>query len=384
MDLTVLGQPYRGTSATGQTFLTNALADEGVNDLLVVTAWVRESGMRLLAPGVEALRARGGIARLFFGVDLRGSSRQGVEIARRCFSALHAVHDPVGGTFHPKMYVAYGSEVGYALVGSNNLTAGGLWHNYEAAVLATFDPRRESDLLHGIQEYADRLLSDRAICRRVTQPVLNRLVSEGWLADEATDRIRRSEDRPGAARRQTPGGIEPLFRRSMVEKRTRPAPVPETRAIGATPRRARRRLAAAPDTWWKALSDGDAQRPLAGNPTGNVTLVGVPPGYDRIAYFRKVFFGGERWRADVERGKQSEFATIRAEVEIEGESLGWHDLTVVYREYRKVRGRATTVLRWGDRLLVELQARDLRNRYLLIERADVRTYRLRVLKREPA
>ena len=66
------------------------------------------------------------------------------------------------------MYLAIGKGVGYALIGSNNLTAGGLWHNYETAVLATFDPARESEISEGMQGYASRLLEDKAICKRVT------------------------------------------------------------------------------------------------------------------------------------------------------------------------------------------------------------------------
>lgn len=382
MDLKVLGQPYREPSATGQTFLTNALADQDVDQVLVITAWVRESGLQLLAPGIQALRDRGGTARLLFGVDLQGTSRQGVDLARTCFTAIHAVHDPAGGTFHPKVYLAFGSTIGYALVGSNNLTAGGLWHNYEAAILATFDPRREPDILDGIRGYADRLLADRAICRKVTTPVFRRLVSEGWLADEAADRRRRNEDRPSRTSRRTPRGVDPLFSPSQVEKRSRPAPMPHTER--PVSRRKRRRLALAPDAWWKQLSAGDAQHPPVGNPTGNVTLVGVPTGYERNTYFRRVFFGAERWRTQQIDGKTSELATICAEVEIGSDRLGECELTVLYRAYRSERGRATTVLRWGETLLAELDRRDLTGAYLLIERADLRTYRLRVVDRQPA
>lgn len=378
----VLAQPYRESDFTGQTFITTALRDENVRRVLIVTAWVRESGLQLLVPGLEALRQRGGTARLFVGVDLQGTSLQGVALARRHFNEVHAVHDPAGGTFHPKMYLAVGDRIGYALVGSNNLTAGGLWHNYEAAVTAIFDPRSETEILDGIQSYAQRLVDDKPICKRVTQRVLDRLVAEGWLTDETRDR-RRNEDRPGQSSRRRPGAGPPLFAPSEVEKRNRPAPLGTDPPRRTVPIRTRRRLATAPDGWSKQLGAGDAQHPLVGNPTGNVALTHIPAGQDRITFFREVFFGAEQWRRTIDvDGQQTELATIAAEVEVGRERLGRYELTVVFRSYRSRRGRATTVLRW-ETLLPELQARNVTDWYLLIERGDNGAYRVRFTPKEP-
>lgn len=378
----MLGQPYRESDFTGQTFITTALRDDNIRRVLVVTAWVRTSGMRLLVPGLGALRERGGTARLFVGVDLKGTSSQGVALARQHFNEVHAVHDPIGRTFHPKMYLAFGDRIGYALIGSNNLTAGGLWHNYECAVTAIFDPRRETDVLEGIQSYTKRLLGDKAICKRVTKRVFDQLVREGWLTDETNDR-RRNEDLPARRPRRRTGAGPPLFTPSQVEKRKSPAPLnpgPRSRRL---PSRTRRRLATAPDSWWKPLGAGDAQHPPAGNATGNVALTHAPQGHDRATFFREVFFAAEDWRPTTSDGsRQSELAVIAADVEIRGEDRGRYNLTLVFRPYRSRRGRATTVLRW-EALLPELRARDLTGWYLLIERGDEGAYRLRFTPNKP-
>jgi HKD family nuclease len=383
VDLRVLGQPYRESDFTGQTFITAALRDDNVRRVIVVTAWARTSGVRLLVPGLQALRSRGGTARLFVGVDLRGTSSQGVALARQHFNRVHAVHDPVGGTFHPKMYLALGDRVGYALIGSNNLTAGGLWHNYEAGVTAIFNPRRETEILDGIEDYARRLLADKAICKRVTQSVFDQLVVEGWLTDETSDR-RRNEDRPGRTRPPGTSSRPPLFTASQVEKRDLPAPVEDCFPPRRVSSRAQRRLATSPDSWWKRLGAGDAQHPPAGHPTGNVGLTDVPLGHDRITFFRNVFFAAARWRSTTDgTGRRTELATIAADVEIGRRKLGLYHLVVVFRPYRSRRGRVTTVLRWGEALLPELRARDLTGWYLLIERGDAGIYRLRVIRNEP-
>lgn len=384
MDIKVLMQPYRESVSAGQTFITTALEDDAISDVLVVVAWLRQSGLELLVPGLEALHKRGGRSRLLFGIDLKGTSRQGIELARRHFTSIHVVHDPSGRTFHPKLYLALGKQVGYALIGSSNLTAGGLWHNYESAFMATFDPRREVEIVDGIQNYAARVLADKPICKRVTKTVFVRLVAENWLADEAHDRRLRDEDRPMGEGRKKSGSQEPLFTASRLEKRGRPAPTRTQMRRGRVTSSTRRRLATARDTWWKRLEAGDAQRPPTGNPTGNVALVPVPADQDRETFFRRVFFGAEAWRSEVSGGRRTEFAEIDADVSIGNRQLGHHRLTIMYRSYRRTRGRATTVLRWGDVLLGELHVRDVTGWYLLIERADLRTYRLRIIKQRPA
>ena len=383
MVLKLLGQPYRESEFTGQTFITSALRDENVTRVLVITAWVRRSGMELLVPGIRDLRQRGGTSRLLVGVDLRGTSRQGVALARQHFDDVRVIHDPSGRTFHPKVYLALGDRVGYALVGSNNLTAGGLWHNYEAGLVATFDPRRDHAIRDAIDGYASRLLKDSAICKRLTRGVFDRLVAESWLADETRDKLRR-EDQPPRRPPRRSSGIPPLFSPSEVEKRRRPGPVGGPsggRRIGS---RTRRRLATAPDTWWKRLGAGDAQHPPIGHPTGNVALTDVPEGYDRATFFRQLFFAAEDWEVTVRsRDRRTEVATILADVEIGGSDLGRHDLTLVFRPYRSRRGRATTVMRW-EALMSELRARNVGGWFLLIERGDDRAYRVRITPDQPA
>lgn len=246
-----------------------------------------------------------------------------------------------------------------------------------------FDPSRDTALVDGIQGYADLLLADKPICKRITKRVFDQLVTEGWLTDETRD-PHRNEDRPSRAPRRGRGSGPPLFSPSEVEKRKRPAPVGPRPSRRRLPSRDRRRLATAPDSWWKPLGAGDAQHPRKGNITGNVALTHIPQGQDRTTFFREVFFATENWRAITESdGKQTELAVIAADVEMSGHELGRHHLTLVFRPYRRPRGRATTVLRW-ESVLPELRARNVTDWYLLIERGDDGAYRLRFTPTEPA
>ncbi|MBC3487142.1 NgoFVII family restriction endonuclease [Pseudomonas sp. SWRI50] len=60
-------------------------------------------------------------------------------------------------TFHPKVYGVRGPKGCRVIVGSANLTAGGLCNNYEASVVAS-DP--QGNLMASIQEHLDSLIND--------------------------------------------------------------------------------------------------------------------------------------------------------------------------------------------------------------------------------
>jgi hypothetical protein len=382
MEIEILGQPYREW-ASGGSYLATVLQDSRVDRVVIATAWVRESGMRSLVSGLKALRARGGTADMVVGVDLKGTTRQGLEEARRHVDNLYVVHDPEGRTFHPKVYLATGKEFGYALIGSNNLTAGGLAFNYECAFACTFVPHREPEVMKSINAYVQLLVRDRAICKRVTPAVLARLIKEDWLADEGADRRHRNEDRTRSAAARSSGSEEPLFSASAVEKRKRAVPSNPRRPPTRAPDRTRSRVALAPDTWWKRLGVGDAQRPPQGNPTGVVRLTPPHDRSDRGTFFRRVFFADERWRSARDtNGNRIQIASITVDAEIGGHALGPKAVVVDYGKYRDVRGRATTVLHWGE-LMEELRATDVTDWYLLVERGPG-AYRLLLTPTQPA
>src|SRR5438067_1423065 len=129
-------------------------------------------------PGLSAAwRARGGVARLIVGIDEGIATRPGLILALRHFSEVYVLHDRPGLTFHPKLYLAEGETSAELLVGSGNLTAGGLFSNYEAALQVTFSlPEEHADpALSQAREYIDRLLNDTQICLNLDEDLVERL-----------------------------------------------------------------------------------------------------------------------------------------------------------------------------------------------------------------
>ncbi len=373
-----MGQPFRRWT-TGGSFLANAISDPKIKRLLIMTAWVRSGGLESLLPSLEDLRARGGRAELIVGVDLMGTSRQGLELAQRWFDTVHVVHDPEGRTFHPKAYLALGRDRGYALIGSNNLTAGGLGYNYEAAMACTFAPAEAPALVSDIHTLRRTLIADKAICKKLSASTMKVLIDD-WLADEDTERRFRDEDGL-AKRRSKPSRGKPLFERSKVAKRRSTTPA-RHRGAKTRPRGVDAKLARAPDTWWKRLGQGDAQRPPRGKRTGVIRL--TPPRHvaDRNRFFRSVFFKDAHWRRRRDANENwLQVAAIEVDAWFDGTELGSKQLTVDYGPHRNKRGRATTVLHWED-LLPLAHEHDLKDKFVIIERGPG-AYRLRIESTEP-
>lgn len=82
----------------------------------------------------------GTVLRLTVGIDLGGTSREVLEelVAWNC--EVFVYHNPiVRATFHPKVYLFETRQAAVLFIGSNNLTDGGLYTNYEAATRYSFE-----------------------------------------------------------------------------------------------------------------------------------------------------------------------------------------------------------------------------------------------------
>lgn len=94
--------------------------------------------------------------RLTVGIDLGGTSRDVLEELLRWNCEVFIFHNPIPrATFHPKIYLFESATETTLFVGSNNLTDGGFYTNYEAAVRHDFE-----------------LPADAAEFRRIANPLL--------------------------------------------------------------------------------------------------------------------------------------------------------------------------------------------------------------------
>jgi len=105
-------------------------------------AYLTKSGIKLIEDDLKRLAGR---VRVFAGIRNKITSRQGLALLLDFGAELFVVD--TGGcppqvevTYHPKLYLAISTTKTHLVVGSANLTMGGLKNNIEASIEVTLDP----------------------------------------------------------------------------------------------------------------------------------------------------------------------------------------------------------------------------------------------------
>jgi HKD family nuclease len=326
-------------------------------NLTVAVAFVKFSGVKHLIRPLRALVAHATIIRFIVGVDHRGSSREGLQSLLEAVTPTGDVwvfHNENPSTYHPKVFLFEKLGRAALVLGSGNLSEGGLYTNYEMGLLIDLDTEQPQDaaLLEQIRQNLDALLADQRVAVHLDNALLEQLatlrmiVTEGEARDDEEERERRG---PPAPPKGTP------FRRVVVQRAPRANGQPLRR-----PRRQQARPAVAPVPqraliWQKQnLQRADAQLPSgrATNPTGNLRLsranwrVGGQL-IDHKTYFRHVVFGNSQWRL-VQQAPRKEETTIPFQVTTLGQNLGMQNLTVSHQASRVAnQGNVATILHWG-------------------------------------
>ena len=117
---------------------------EWATDVRIASAFATKAALARILNPMEKMLARGGSVTMMYGLDCHITDPEVIEQLRQLANSYstvkHYVHlkwaDTVNQTFHTKLYIAIGGEqVAQVLIGSSNLTIGGLWRNTEANAL---------------------------------------------------------------------------------------------------------------------------------------------------------------------------------------------------------------------------------------------------------
>ena len=388
-DLRFRGQPFRDEDTVGA-FLAETLGEKSFSQLTIVVAWARFGGLRRFQSEFKAFRRRGAKLRVILGIDEGIATVPGLSLAIESADEVFVFHDRGARTFHPKLYLAEGEGRARLLVGSSNLTAGGLFSNYEAALEADFAlPAEEADAaLAGARGYIEKLLEDEEVCLPLDSALLERLIESPRYAIASRER-RSSGDRPKGVgkedvdeRGETGEGGEEIFGKSRHLK----ASVPKLSKQAADDlKRAEPKTAPPPAplapvaSWTKVLPPSDAQHPPSprSNPLGNVRLTKAKHDIDWLTWFRHQLFGPEEWTTVEDReGNDVEIAWVPFAVTIDGRSHGVVALQVDHAVHRESdQHNHATVLHWGSLGLV-LRKTDYSDYVLTLQRMSDGSYRL--------
>jgi len=184
----IINQPWDGTQERVGEILDRELAAAGRYDsITIVVAFAKEAGVITLERHMSRFLAEGRGVEVFVGIDACGTSREALQCLLNVGVPTHVFHNP-GSTFHPKLYLLEGPNRASAIVGSSNLTSGGLFTNYEMGVLFELDLSSASDAeIHERLVGVVDMLRSSPNTKDLTPALLETLTEAGLLGAEAGD-----------------------------------------------------------------------------------------------------------------------------------------------------------------------------------------------------
>lgn len=220
--------------------LASVLADElskgPWRSLDAAVAWVRRSGTHYLSPPLAEFLGRDKSLRLIVGTDLFGTSIEGLQdllTLTLLGDAKVFVQAPNrNSTFHPKVYLFQSAEKGKLIVGSSNLTGGGLATNREVSleIAASLGDKRIAATRAMLKELSR---THPSTVRMLDQDVLDGLVADGLVLPE-----KRIREEQAAKEARLPRRSRTVFARAGRAPRVTSLVLP-SRVLLVRPRRGR-------------------------------------------------------------------------------------------------------------------------------------------------
>lgn len=355
----------------------------GISDpeqVLVSVAFVREAGLDDVEAVIKPLAAK---AKFFVGIRNDITSIQAIKRLLAMKVALYAVDTGSRHTiFHPKLYLAANTTQATAIIGSANLTVGGLHNNIEVSTVVKLDLSNEAD-----KKFSDGAINSfTKMLEKHPQHVFlvknekhaEELFESGRLADEnlisapsIVSGVKKGQ-RDDLPPMKLTRAVRPRIRSAASKKVTAPEPAKATPVPVVV-----QSVSAGKYLVWesKLLTERDLNIPTGAstNPTGSMGLKkGVLEDIDHRHYFRDELFAHLIWTPDTPP-KKWERSQARFELIIKNLNYGVFNLKLSHntdqnsKSYRQK--NFMTQLHWGD-AKKHVAKRDLLGRTLYLYRKD--------------
>jgi HKD family nuclease len=345
------------TSRTHLKAIQGIFGISNIKNVIISVAFLTESGVDLLATEISTCAAK---VTVFAGIRNDITSYQGMSRLLGLGVKLYSVDTGSRHVlFHPKLYLVRGQTGAGLVIGSANLTLGGLNNNIEAGLGLDFDLTDEKDkkVVDAIEtQFKESMAEFPDHIAKVTATLLKEMLASGRLVDEmAMPPPRPATAAKSGSKDTTPRiklNVAPLRKKltvatKLAAKKTKPAP----KAKGAAP--------AAPgvefETLWesKALTRRDLTIPTAANThaTGSINLDKglLDASVDQRHYFRDEVFENLPW----EQTKNPDIEEVYAKFQLvmKGVSFGEFDLRISHNTSTTsktyLQKNAMTRLSWG-------------------------------------
>lgn len=186
----LMNQPFTGQLGDR---LIDLLNSPDFHTLNIVVAFAKNSGVLRIKDALARFRARGGLVNVYVGVDLGVTSYEALTALLLHTDSLNVVHSEKAQTFHAKIYQFLGEDKGLIIVGSHNLTGGGLWTNFESSVLIPIDKSsaNQIQILQDMDDYIAALTSLKSSFMPIgSQDEIDALLQNDYIFKEVAEQVR--------------------------------------------------------------------------------------------------------------------------------------------------------------------------------------------------
>lgn len=150
-------------------------------------AYAKISGVDAMYDSISAFRAAGGTVYATIGIDQKNTSFEALCAVLDLTEELFVFHNSnLSSTFHPKVYLLAGEKHGKVYVGSNNLTGGGLYSNYEIVSCEDFDltaPEQAEDFANMVRTLGV-FRQEGPCCKKATESLIKQLYDSHLVCTE--------------------------------------------------------------------------------------------------------------------------------------------------------------------------------------------------------
>lgn len=166
------------------------LLDDGPKRAVFVSAFVGLQTIMRIKDQVLDLREKGSEIRFVLGIDLGGTSKEVLkEFLDWNIDTLIVKHRIPGHTFHPKLYFFEWENKAEIIIGSNNITEGGFFRNYEGCARITYELPDDSTVFKTACTELERFITpDGPTVYDLTGSFLKELIARNEVPTEAEAR----------------------------------------------------------------------------------------------------------------------------------------------------------------------------------------------------
>lgn len=187
--MSILNQPFQGQLGN---ILIDKIDNSNFSSLTIFSAFAKNSGVLRLKSSLLKFKKTGGNIKAFIGIDLDGTSYEALLNLFSICDELYVIHsENMSTTYHSKIYLLENDTAAWCAIGSNNLTGGGLWTNFESASIQEYSLPTDKNELDNIYTIIDKYSDASYICstKITTIDDINTLLDSNYISKEVSQKI---------------------------------------------------------------------------------------------------------------------------------------------------------------------------------------------------